>query len=74
MQNDKVKFMAMTEETHQEMFNQLQDTIDERLGPMEEGMCETKDTLDQVYQMISQGQPNQNQGQDEIQFKSRSDE
>ena len=34
--DDRMKFMAMTEETHQEMFNQLQDTIDERLGPMEE--------------------------------------
>ena len=54
--DDKLKFMAMTEETHQEMFNQLQDTIDERLGPMEEGMYETKDMIDQVYQMISQGQ------------------
>ena len=32
--DDKLKFMVMTEDTHQEMFNQLQDTIDERLGPM----------------------------------------
>ena len=61
--DDKLKFMAMTEEAHQEMFNQLQDTIDERLGPMEEGMCETRELMDQVYQMISQGQQNQNQGQ-----------
>ena len=53
--------MAMTEETHQEIFNQLQDTIDERLGPMEEGMYETKDMIDQMYQMISQGQQNQGQ-------------
>ena len=59
--DDKLKFMAMTEETHQEMFNQLQDTIDERLGPMEEGMYETKEMIDQVYQMISQGQQNQGQ-------------
>ena len=61
--DDKLKFMAMTEEAHQEIFNQLQDTIDERLGPMEEGMCETRELMDQVYQMISQGQQNQNQGQ-----------
>ena len=62
--DDKLKFMAMTEEIHQEIFNQLQDTIEERLGPMEEGMYETKDMIDQVYQMISQGQQQQqNQGQ-----------
>ena len=30
---------------------------------MEEGMYETKDMIDQVYQMISQGQQQQNQGQ-----------
>ena len=73
--DDKMKFMAMTEETHQEIFNQLQDTIDERLGPMEEGMYETKDMIDQVYQMISQGQQNQgqmrfnsNQGQNNNRF------
>ena len=74
--DDKLKFMAVTEETHQEMFNQLQDTIDERLGPVEEGMYETKDMIDQVYQMISQqnqqGQQNQgqmrfNQGQGQMQ-------
>ena len=59
--DDKLKFMAITEETHQEIFNQLQDTIDERLGPMEEGMYETKEMIDQVYQMISQGQQNQGQ-------------
>ena len=59
--DDKLKFMAMTEETHQEMFNQLQETIDERITPMEEGMYETKEMLDQVYQMISQGQQNQGQ-------------
>ena len=69
--DDKLKFMAMTEETHQEMFNQLQDTIDERLGPMEEGMYETKEMIDQMYQMISQGQQNQgqmrfNQGQGQL--------
>ena len=67
--DDKLKFMAMNEETQQqqqEMFNQLQDTIDERLGPMEEGMHETKDMIDQMYQMISQSQQSQgqqNQGQ-----------
>ena len=67
--------MAMTEEAHQEMFNQIQDTIEERLGPMEEGMCETREMMDQVYQMISQGQQNQgqmrfnsNQGQPHNQF------
>ena len=64
--------MAMTEELNQEIFNQLQDTIDERLGPMEEGMYETKDMIDQVYQVISQGQQNQgqmgfNQGQNKMQ-------
>ena len=59
--DDKLKFMAMTEETHQEMFNQLLDTIYEKLGPMEEGMYETRDMIDQVYQMISQGQQNQGQ-------------
>ena len=61
--DDKLKFMAMTEEAHQEIFNQLQDTIEERLGPMEEGMNETKEMIDQVYQMISQGQQNQGQMQ-----------
>ena len=50
----------------------LQDTIDERLGPMEEGLYETKDMIDQMYQMISQGQQNQgqmrfNQGQGQMQ-------
>ena len=76
--DDKLKFMAMTEEIHQEIFNQLQDTIEERLGPMEEGMYETKDMIDQVYQMISQGQQqqqnqaqmkfNQGQGQNQNRF------
>ena len=69
--DDKLKFMAMTEELNQEIFNQLQDTIDERLGPLEEGMYETKDMIDQVYQMISQGQQNQGQmgyqGQNQMQ-------
>ena len=76
--DDKLKFMAMTEEVNQEIFNQLQDTIDEGLGPMEEGMYETKDMIDQMYQMISQGQQNQgqmkfNQGQNQMQnrFGSR---
>ena len=59
--DDRMKFMAMTEEIHQEMFNQLQDTIEERLGPMKDGMNETKDMLDQVFQIISQGQQNQGQ-------------
>ena len=45
--DDKLKFMAMAEEIHQEIFNQLQDTIEERLGPMEEGMYKTKDMIDQ---------------------------
>ena len=67
--DDKLKFMAMTEEIHQEIFNQLQDTIEERLGPMEEGMYETKDMIDQVYQMISQGQQQQQQQQNQGQMK-----
>ena len=53
--------MAMTQETHQENFIQLQYTIDERLGYMEEGMYENKDMIDQVYQMNSQGKQNQGQ-------------
>ena len=41
----KLKFMSMEEvhtEVHQEIFNHIQDSIEERLLPMEEGMSETR--------------------------------
>ena len=67
--DDKLKFMAMTEELNQEIFTQIQDTIDERLGPMKEGMYEPKDMINQMYQIISQGQ--QNQGQIKVRIKCK---
>ena len=74
--HDKLKFMTMAEEVQQNICNQLHDMMDERLVPMEEGMSETRDMIDQIYQMMSQGQQNQgqmrfNQGQGQGQMSNR---
>ena len=52
---------------HQEIFNHIQDSIEERLLPMEEGMSETRETIDKMYQMIS-GSSNSGQGQNQNRF------
>ena len=48
--------MSMSEvqsEMKQEMANQIQESLDGRLGPMEEDMNETKEMIDQMYQLMS---------------------
>ena len=54
--DEKLKFMSMSEvqsEMKQEMANQIQESLDGRLGPMEEDMNETKEMIDQMYQLMS---------------------
>ena len=64
--DEKLKFMSMSDvqsEMKQEMANQIQESLDGRLGPMEDEMSETKEIVDQMYQLMSGSSNNQGQNQ-----------
>ena len=47
--DDKLKFMGITEEP--DIFHQIHESINEKLVPVHETMSETKEMVDQMYQM-----------------------
>ena len=66
--DEKLKFMSINEvhsEIKQEMVDQIQESLDGRLGPMETEMSETKEIVDQLYQLMSS---NNSQGQNQHRY------
>ena len=59
--------MKHESEMKQEMANQIQESLDGRLGPMEEDMNETKEMIDQMYQLMSTSN-GQSQGQNQNRY------
>ena len=58
--DDKLKFMQITKEP--DIFHQIYDSLNEKLAPVHETMSETKEMIDQMYQMVTGNNGGNNSG------------